>query len=113
MTDKTERCNVQAMAEATYRKQCEFVGPDHGGYCIKLLADAYQSFEDRIEELEAQRTIQSDLLTDKCDELKALTDRNAKLERMIGWREYDHPEWFCRRTAEWIEALADLETDDD
>ena len=29
------------------------------------------------------------------------TERSA----VLGWREYDHPEWFCRRTAEY---MADL-----
>ena len=26
----------------------------------------------------------------------------AVLDTVYGWRENDHPEWFCRRTAEWI-----------
>jgi len=49
-------------------------------------ADAYEACEraaDRIEQLEDRRKIQDELLTDKCDELKAATLRIEQLETAL------------------------------
>lgn len=39
-------------------------------------------------------------------ELTTLRAKVAEMEAfrsaVIGWREKDHPEWFCRRTAQWM-----------
>ncbi len=33
----------------------------------------------------------------------------VELSAVYGWRENDHPEWFCRRTAEYVADLARAE----
>jgi hypothetical protein len=41
--------------------------------------------------------------------VEKLESRVAELEAfraaVIGWRENDHPEWFCRKTAEYVAEL--------
>ena len=39
------------------------------------------------------------------DAIAKLESQSTEREVITGWREFDHPEWFCRRTAEY---MADL-----
>ena len=47
MTDNT-KLNVAAFAEAIYKKQCAYTGPDHEAYCVGELKTALQSMESKI-----------------------------------------------------------------
>lgn len=86
----SERCNIRAMAEATYKKQCEYLGADHEKHCVQLLVDAYQSFEDEIERLQRdneglRNTIKLQAEGKHADvmgmeEIERLQKRNALLE---------------------------------
>ncbi len=49
-----KRCNIQALAEAMYKRECDYVGANHGDYCISENVKTLQSFEDEIERLEAE-----------------------------------------------------------
>ena len=47
--------NIQALAEAMYKRECDYTGADHGGYCITENIKTLQSFEAEITRLTAQR----------------------------------------------------------
>ena len=51
---KAGRTNTAEMARAMYQKQCEYVGPQHEEACVTMLSLAFDSFEDRIAELEVE-----------------------------------------------------------
>jgi len=51
---KAGRTNTAEMARAMYQKQSEYVGPQHEEECVRMLTLAFDSFEDRIAELEAE-----------------------------------------------------------
>lgn len=40
-------------------------------------------------------------------ERKQLSTLQAFRSAVMGWREHDHPEWFCRRTAECLAGLGE------
>lgn len=43
--------NIKRLAEAMYKRECDYVGADHGGYCIAENIKTLQSFEEEIERL--------------------------------------------------------------
>ena len=46
-------CNLKALATALYDKQSDFMGANHGDYCIYETVKVLQSFEDKIKELKS------------------------------------------------------------
>ena len=46
--------NVEALAQAMYQRECDYVGADHGGYCVAENIKTLQSFESEIERLTAE-----------------------------------------------------------
>ena len=80
MTDNTE-LNVIAFAEAIYKKQCDYVGPDHEGYCVGELKTVLQSMEDKISALQKRDRVVGDIAEGRRKEvvkLRELTDRQIK-----------------------------------
>ncbi len=45
---KYKPCNIDLLAKAIYRKQSDYVGADHAGYCVAELKIVLQSFETKI-----------------------------------------------------------------
>ena len=46
--------NIDALAKAVYKKQSDYYGAGHEGYCVEDLKITLQSFEDRIKSLQEQ-----------------------------------------------------------
>ncbi|MEE8481767.1 MAG: hypothetical protein V3S12_00310, partial [Acidiferrobacterales bacterium] len=53
------------------------------------------------------------LLEGSCQDCPTFLEQEVRIEKLeaalsavYGWRENDHPEWFCRRTAEYVADLA-------
>ncbi len=45
--------NIERLAEAMYQRECNYVGADHGKYCVAENIKTLKSFEDEIERLNA------------------------------------------------------------
>jgi len=73
--------NIDNFARAIYKKQCDYVGADHEGYCVGELKTALQSMESHIESLEALLKGQdmlhehNTLLVERNKELQEVVDR--------------------------------------
>ena len=50
----SERCNTLKLSEALYERMCEYVGPHHCERGVVLIKETLDSFEEKIEQLEAR-----------------------------------------------------------
>jgi hypothetical protein len=91
------------MSDAKWLRQAakEIRAEGHYGWgnTCEQAADALEAKDRRIAELEAAMKYTGTELGEAREEIERL---RAVYERTVGWRECDHPEWFCRRTAEWM-----------
>ena len=73
--------NIQALAELMYKRECDYVGANHGDYCIAENVKTLQSFEDKI----CEQATEIDRLESKVAELEAKNSRILAYTLALLW----------------------------
>ena len=82
----SDRCNIQVLAEAMYKRECDHYGDNHGAYCISENVKTLQSFEDEIERLENEHVHKNLYIKEIDDERKRLDKQVESLQNKLANR---------------------------